>query len=85
MVKTRSDDKDGCDKSELEEILQPLRQNVAEISKVIDKIEEKFDIDFKRHEFQIKDLQTRIEFLEMRTEFIYHVTKLNERKIDDTE
>ena len=54
MVKTRSDDKDGCDKSELEEILQPLRQNFAEISKVIDNIEEKFDIDFKRYELQIK-------------------------------
>lgn len=93
-VRTRSfkgdvtaDDKPNNEyvKDDIGSILQPLREKLSEVFTLISNIEKRFDERFARHELLLNNLQTRINYLESRSEYSIHLAKLNKRKIDDSE
>ena len=79
------DVKDDAGEENVGSILKLLRTKLSEVLTLISDIEKKFDEKFARHDNVINNLLTRIEYLETRTEYSIHLSKLNKRKIDDSE
>lgn len=76
---------DESDNANIGSILQPLREKLTEVFTLISDIEKRFDEKLARQDQLLSNLQTRIDYLESRTEYSIHLAKINKRMIDDSE
>ena len=71
--------------SQLNEILEPIRNSIDNFSKTLNDIKVLYEAKFLNQQRQINNLLTRVQGLEERLSYQQHISDVNERKIDDLE
>lgn len=73
------------DVSSIDNLLNPIKNNIQEINAALENINSFLKEKLQQQGKMICNLKTRIEKLEARVSFNEHISKMNERKLDDTE
>ena len=71
--------------AELNEILAPLKANIAQTNEALAQIHKLYEEKFSRQQREIVNLQFRVQQLESKLSYQEHVTALHDRRLDDLE